>query len=241
MIDIHSHILFSVDDGARSIEESISILKDLKRAGYSSIILTPHYIKNSKYDSNREHNLKRLEVLKDEVKKNNLDINLYLGNEIYIDDDIISLLRDEEITSLNDSKYLLIELPMSGEYENYEDIFTDLIYRGYKVILAHPERYFAFQKDFNRVYELERIGVLFQSNIDSIIGGYGSNAKKMVKRLLKEHKLSFLATDAHRRKNPDNFLKAHKRALRYIDDEYYQELVEGNASKLLETKVMETI
>jgi protein-tyrosine phosphatase len=239
MIDIHSHLLFSVDDGAKSLEESIRILKELEQIGYTDIVLTPHYISESRYNSNKDTNLQKIGILKEEIKKENIHLNLYLGNEIFINDNILNLLKEREITALNDSSYLLIELPISGEYENSEDIFLELINLGYKVILAHPERYFSFQKNFNKVYELEQMGVLFQCNVDSLIGGYGANAKKMVKRLLKEHKVSFLATDIHHSKsNYDNFNKVYKKALKYISNEEYNELTNINPSKIIDNDII---
>ena len=115
MIDIHCHLLYSVDDGSKSIEESITILRSLKDLGYTDIILTPHYVKDSKQDRNVKNNSVLFNKLKDKVLEENININLYLGNEIYIDDDIMDLLNDKEITSLNDSDYLLIELPLTGD------------------------------------------------------------------------------------------------------------------------------
>ena len=234
MIDIHCHLLFNVDDGVKTIEESVTIIKDMYECGYSDIILTPHYISSSKYSSSKQENIKKINELKKILEKNSIPMNIYLGNEIYIDYDILDLLNEGEISSLNDSKYVLIELPMSGEFNGYIDVFSELINYGYKVILAHPERYYAFQKDFDKVYELDRIGVLFQSNLDSIIGGYGKNAKKMMKRLLKEHLLSFLATDIHHRKNDYNkWEKAHKKALKYINEDEFNKLVIDNPSKIV--------
>ena len=116
MIDMHSHLLFSIDDGSKSIDESIKILKNLAEVGYTDIILTPHYIEESKYSSNKKNNLSILKIMKEEIKKENIQINLYLGNEIFINDNIPKLLKEKEITTLNDSNYLLIELPMSGEF-----------------------------------------------------------------------------------------------------------------------------
>ena len=201
MIDIHSHLLYGVDDGAKTIEDSISILSDLKDLGYTDVILTPHYIKDSHYDSTRSENLKRLKVLREELQNNNININVYLGNEIYIDDDIEDFLNNNVISSLNDSNFLLIELPMSGEYPNYKEIFNYLIKKNYNVILAHPERYMAFQKDFSKIEELSEIGVYFQCNIESIVGRYGKTAKKTIKKILKAHKINFLATDIHHNKD----------------------------------------
>ena len=234
MVDIHNHLLYGIDDGSKSIEESIDVLKDLEQVGYTDIILTPHYITDSRYDSSRDNNLERLEILKKEVKENNININLYLGNEIFIDDNIYELLKEDLISSLNDTDYLLIELPLSGEFSGYLEVFKYLIQKGYNVILAHPERYISFQDDFNKIYELENIGVYFQSNIDSLVGKYGPKAEEMIIRLLKENKLSFLATDIHSKKHDYNIWKlAKNKALRYVTEEVYNVLVNENPSQLV--------
>lgn len=234
MIDIHSHLLYGVDDGSKSIEESVSIIKHMGEIGYTDIIITPHYIKDSHYNSSRSNNLILLDNLKKALSNENIDVDVYLGNEIYMDDEIDELLEMGEISSLNDSNYLLIELPMNGEYEGYVDIFEHLIGIGYKVILAHPERYLSFQKDFNKIYELEEIGVYFQSNIESILGSYGKGAIKTVKRLLKEKKISFLASDIHHRKHDyGKFLMARKKMRRYLSDFDFELLLKKNPSKIL--------
>jgi protein-tyrosine phosphatase len=168
------------------------------------------------------------------LNQNGIDLQLYLGNEIYMDDDIYDLLKKGEIYSLNGTEYLLIELPMDGEYNGYEEVFRDLISRGCKIILAHPERYLSFQKDFNRVYELEKMGVFFQSNLDSIIGRYGDGAKVTIKRLLKEKKIAFLATDIHHKKHDyASWDTAKKEILKYISIEEFNTLVNKNPSKLI--------
>lgn len=234
MIDIHSHLLYGIDDGSKSIEDSIDIIKNMHDIGYTDIILTPHYIKDSNYSSPRSNNLKLLRELKAALKENNIDINLYLGNEIYIDLDIYDLLQDDVISSLNDSRFLLIELPMSGEYDNYIDIFEHLINEGYKVILAHPERYIAFQNDLSKVDELEEIGVYFQSNLESILGSYGKGAVKAVKKLLKQKKIAFLATDIHHKKRDyAKFEKAKKKIRRYLSEEELNILLVENPSKII--------
>ena len=234
MIDIHSHLLFGVDDGSRTLEESVHVIKKLSEVGYTDIILTPHYINDSTYVSTREENLDVLKRLKVGLIRNNVNVNLYLGNEIYIDSDIIKLFKEGIISSLNDSKYLLIELPMSGENEIYYDVFLDLINMGYKVVLAHPERYISFQKDFNKVYELKEIGVLFQCNVGSILGDYGSHAKKTIKRLLKEHLITFMGTDIHHKKENYNFAeKAKKKFSKYLTEDEINDIFENNARKLL--------
>lgn len=234
MIDIHNHLLYGIDDGSKTIEESIDVLKDMEKCGYTDIILTPHYIDGSRYSNNRDNNLERLNILKEEVKKNNISINLYLGNELFMDDDISDLLTNNQISSLNNTKYLLIELPMSGEYPGYQEEFKDLIDKGYKVILAHPERYLTFQDDYDLIYELLDMGILFQCNIDSLIGKYGPYAQEMIIRLLKEGRVSFLATDIHHKKHDINaWSYAKKNALKYITENDFDILTRVNPSHLI--------
>ena len=233
MIDIHSHLLYGIDDGSKSIEDSVEIIGELSKIGYTDIILTPHYISHSKYSSSRDNNLILLNNLKSALNKKNIKVNLYLGNEIYINHHISDLIESGEISSLNDSKYLLIELPMDGEY-NYIDVFEDLIYDGYKVVLAHPERYHAFQRDFEKIYELEEIGVYFQCNIESILGSYGKGAIKMVKRMYKEKKVSFLATDIHhKKKDYGKFDIAKKKIRKYLSSDELDDLLVKNPSKII--------
>lgn len=234
MTDIHCHLLYGIDDGSKSIEESVDVLRDLEQYGYKNVILTPHYIKDSNYNSKASENFKRLKILREALVQNNVNIKLFLGNEIYMDDDIYDLLRNREIYSLNGTEYILVELPMSGEYPNYEEVFKDLISKGCKVILAHPERYLSFQKNFDYIYELEKIGVFFQSNIDSLVGKYGEAAKTMIKRLLKEKKIAFLATDIHHKKHDYKVWdEARDIALKFISAEEYNILVNVNPSKLI--------
>ena len=234
MIDIHSHILFDTDDGAKTIEESIEILKGMNKCGFDSVILTPHYIKNSAYNCTAVKNWEKFQALKERLKSENFSMNLFLGNEIFIDDDILELLKKHYIIGLNNSEYLLIEIPMNGKYEGYKDIFYLLIRNGYKIVLAHPERYLSFQQDFNKIYELEKIGVYFQCNLGSIVGKYGEAAEKTIKRILKERKLSFLATDIHHPKqNYQEWKKAKDIALKYISEDEFNILVEKNPKQLL--------
>ena len=235
MIDIHNHLLYGVDDGVKTIEESIDVLKDLYKEGYTDIILTPHYIKNTSYASTISDNYKKLKKLRTKLKEENIDINLYLGNEIFIDDDIYDELTIGRASTMNGTRFILVELPMSGEFEGYIDLFKYLIEKGCKIILAHPERYLKVQDNYEIINELESIGVYFQSNLDSLIGGYGESAMKTVIRLLKDKKISFLATDIHRKKhNYNKWVKAKKVALEYISEDEYNRLTNVNPRELIQ-------
>lgn len=234
MTDIHSHLIFGVDDGSRTLEESLSILQDMEKEGYENVILTPHYIKGSKYNSTKSQNEKKLELLKAACKENNININLYLGNEIYINENIYEMLKSGEISSLNNTSYLLIELPLSGIYKDYKEIFSYLISKGYKVILAHPERYVTFQEDFEKIMELWKMGVYFQCNLDSLIGKYGEGAKKTIKKMLKRKKVAFLATDVHHKHKDYKLIEAKKIALKYLTLKELDILINKNPSQLVD-------
>ncbi len=234
MKDLHSHILMGIDDGSKSIEESIAILKKAKKAGVTDIMLTPHYIKNSKYNYNNKEKGKLLEKLKRRMKEEDLNINLYLGNEIYIDEDIIKLIKEDEIHSLNNTKYLLVELPMMSELNDANEIFFELIRKGYRIILAHPERYTYIQEDISKLDEFIKMGVLMQGNYLSLYGKYGDKAEKTLKQLLKEKKVQFLASDIHHDKNEYHLEELEKYLYKIVKDkEMIKDLLERNFDKVI--------
>ena len=112
MIDLHSHILYGIDDGSKSLETSLEILSIAYTGGVTDIVVTPHYIKDSKYQANNTKKLELLNNLKQELKIRNININLYLGNEVYITEGIPELIKTD-ISTINNSKYLLMEFPMA--------------------------------------------------------------------------------------------------------------------------------
>jgi protein-tyrosine phosphatase len=233
MIDIHSHLIFDVDDGSRSLEESINILSMMYEAGVTDMIITPHYIIDSKYMSSKDINEDKLKQIKEELNKRNINMNLSLGNEIFIDNKIFEYLKDNKVSTLNNTKYILVELPMSGIYEGYLDILYSLVHKGYKVILAHPERYISFQKDFNKVYEVLELGVLLQSNYGSILGDYGLGSKRMIKRLMKEKLITYFSSDIHRLRSSNFIARAKSKMKKYYSYEEINDLTNNNMRELI--------
>ena len=198
MIDIHSHILPCIDDGARSMLESINILSNASLNGVTDVILTPHYIDESIQVCNNKEKFDLLKKLREEVNKNNININLYLGNEVFISNNVIDLLKNREIYTLNGSRYLLMEFSM-GYYPNeIDDVLDSLFKFGIIPVIAHPERYIYLYNNIDFFKYLVDRGCLLQCNIGSLFGEYGKSAKKMVKLLLKNNLVSFFASDIHR-------------------------------------------
>lgn len=231
MIDIHTHILPGVDDGAKTIDESLKIIEYLKKVGITDIVLTSHYIKNTNYTSNRKEREQLFHELKEQ--SSNMGINLYLGNEVYLTEDILDLLEQEEIVTLNDTKYMLVELPLTGYLNNLPNILCKLFDSGIVPIIAHPERYHFLQKNKERVKELLEFGCLLQCNIDSITGKYGKKAKKLMKWLLKKDLVEFVATDTHYVEKKRKLKKSLRKLKRFVGKKKLKELIKENPLKML--------
>ena len=237
MRDIHSHIMYGIDDGASTKEESLSILKKAYDEGITDIVLTPHYINKSKYDCNNKKKQKILNELKKELKKDNIGINLYLGNEVMIDRDIITLIKKDEVATINKSKYILVEFPMNSEEKDSINIMFELIRKGYLPILAHPERYSYVRKHPEKIDKYIEMGVLLQGNYLSLFGKYGKEAKKFLKKLLKQRKITILASDIHKERNKHR-IKRLKRKLMWLirDKDYIEKILDTNFIKIIKNK-----
>lgn len=233
MIDIHSHILPGVDDGARTLTDSVEIIRELAGIGVTEMIATPHYMNETQFVSPYRENCKLFERLKQVLADEGIGVRVYLGNEIYIDDEILSLLKAGKVSGLAQSKNLLIELPLNEEFPNYEDVFLDLLNRGFQVILAHPERYTLVQNDIGVAEQLHEMGVLLQGNLGSIMGKYGSGAKKTIKKLVKEKLIFAFGTDTHHCGGGEQLKLAEKKLAKYYNEAELEKVLVGNARKIL--------
>ena len=241
MIDIHNHILPNIDDGSKSFEESINILKQAYESGVTDIIVTPHFILGSSYSSKVKDNETILKELKNKLKLENININLYLGNEIFVENNMLELLKNKSATSLNKSRYVLFELPMNNNFKGLKDLLFNLQVNGYIPVIAHPERYYFLKENPKRIEELIEAGALFQSNIGSLFSRYGKEAKKTLELFLKHHMITFLSSDIHH--ETDTFyedIPRLKKILRnIISEEYMEELLTTNGKKLLQNERIE--
>lgn len=197
MKDLHSHIMYGIDDGAKTKEESIALLTNAYQNGITDIVFTPHYIKDSIYNADNQEKTKILLQLEKELSARNININLYLGNEVYIDENLVSLYKEKYISTINHSRYILIELPLNTKFSLLDDVIQNLRENELIPIIAHPERYHTYYKDFDFFAQLLQKGCLLQGNIGSLYGKYGTKSKKMLKELLKRKMIHFLASDIH--------------------------------------------
>ena len=229
MIDFHSHILPQTDDGSISIEETIDILKEAKQVGFTKVISTSHYLEGY-YESNENERTELLE----KIKQENTEIELYLGSEIYVSENMIDFLKEKKASSINNSRYVLFELPMGNETMLAKEMIYRLIENNYVPVIAHPERYSYVQDNPEYVKELLEMGAMFQSNYGSIIGLYGKKAEKTVKKLLKENLIQFMGSDVHREEHVYIYIpKILKKLRKIISEEKLEEITEINPQKVL--------
>ena len=227
MIDFHTHILPNIDDGSKSVEETFNLIKEAETAGFDTIISTSHYMEEYFETSNEEKRI-WINTLNQKLKEQNINVQLYLGNEIFINDHIVEGITENKIYTLNNSKYLLFELPFHNQILGLADIVYEMKVQGYIPILAHPERYSYFQENYKLVDELKEEGLLFQCNYASILGFYGKEAEKLLKYMLKNEYVDYLGTDIHHINKTyvtDNFKKIEKMFNKIASKEYYQEII----------------
>jgi protein-tyrosine phosphatase len=233
MIDIHSHILAGIDDGAEALEDGLAIVRELVSQGVTEIIATPHYIDETIYVSPKQKNQRLLTQLKKALKDEKIDVELYLGNEIYICNRIDNLVESGQIATMNGSEYILVEFPMSEKFPSYEDILHDLILKGYKVILAHPERYIITQDDFSILERLVEMGVLLQCNTGSFIRQYGKHAEKLAVKLAKKRMIFALGSDIHHTRKRNEIELAIKKLKKYYSEDDLEQILDKNPRKII--------
>ena len=207
MIDMHSHIINGIDDGSKSIEMTINMLKKAELSGTTDIIATPHFMRG-RFEVEYNEVLKKVEELKEISRENNIDINIYAGQEVYYSRKLLEYYNDKIIGTINNSKYMLIELPML-EFNIEEVINTiyELQIRGITPIIAHPERYKPFIKKPSMINALIKEGMLFQLNAGSIAGDFGKDVKKTATKYLEYNIYSVIGSDAHRDRGRDTDIK----------------------------------
>lgn len=199
MIDIHTHILPNIDDGARNIEETFNLIKEAQEAGFEKVVLTSHYMEGY-YETDSKEREVWLNAIYQNLGAKNINVELYLGNEIYMSENIINLLEDGKASTINETSYVLFELPLNVEPLNLYDIIYQMQQFKIVPILAHPERYEFIKSDPILIYDLIKKGVLMQANYGSIIGQYGEKTKMMVTKLLENNMIHMLGSDVHRPK-----------------------------------------
>ena len=239
MIDFHTHILPNIDDGSRSIDETFNLIKEAKEVGFDGIILTSHYIENF-YETDVPERDVWVKAISENLGAKGIDTDLYLANEIYISENMMGLLEQRKASTINNSCYVLFELPLNEEPLNLYDVIYSLQENKLIPILAHPERYSFVQKEPELIYDLIEKGCLMQANYGSIIGQYGVKAEYIVKKFLENNMIHFLGSDVHRQNSIYPKIPfALEKIREIVGEEKLEELTTINPKLVLANKKIE--
>lgn len=209
MIDIHTHVIPFVDDGSPSLEASLEMIKHELSVGVTEIVCTPHHI-FGRYTKSIEEIKYNFDLLVKAVAQEKLPIKLYLGQEICYThrEDIIAMLENKQLLTLNNTKKVLLEFSFKREPEDVQEIIYNFRVKGYQVIVAHVERY--EWMTFAKVIAMRAEGALIQSNSGALIGQTTWKEKRFVKKLLKHGLIDIIASDTHSFR-PSTLGKAYKK------------------------------
>ncbi len=238
IIDIHTHILPNVDDGSDSIDKSIEFIKNSIGEGVETIFLTPHYM-YGKYISSNEETSKQFDKLVAEVKKRNLDIQMFKGAEVYTDMNYVDLIEEEKLT-LGESNYVLFETSLNSSSSDINEFVFALQRKGYRPILAHPERYSSVHSNSKILEDLMYRDVLLQINASSLLGLYGKKVKQVAWKLLHKGYAHFIASDEHCRVENDSLKEAYDKVVDHIDEFTANLLFYKNPLKIVQNKPIST-
>ncbi len=232
--DIHSHIIPFVDDGTSNYEDAVRMLKEETKNNVDKIILTPHYHK-SVFETSQGIIKFEFENLKKKINEENLNIKLYLGQEIYVSKriNIIDKLENNEVLTMNGTKYILVEFSTKDEYDVCELVYT-LGLRGYIPIIAHIERY-PYLRELETIEEIKRLGGLLQINASSLTGKEGATCKKVAIALLKKGFVDFVSSDIHSFRE-NEMQKVYNFICKKFGVTYAEQLFYLNANRIIETK-----
>lgn len=211
-VDIHSHILPSIDDGAKSWNETFELLKRMRDLGICNFILTPH-IMEGVWENTSEIILTKLEELKSRLMSEGIhDVNIRAAAEYMLDANFMKLVKMKDLLTLKCDK-VLVEMSYINPPLNLYEMLFDLQIAGYQPVLAHPERYSYYHQSFEEYDKLKEAGCLFQMNLLSLSTYYGKAVQKTAKRLLKENKIDFVGTDIHHHRHLDAIESINNSAL----------------------------
>lgn len=232
LVDIHTHILYGVDDGAKNISEAMGLLEEEQEQGVDHVVLTPHY--GPKFGHPDTEVLKdHFAAICEKSQRYYPEIKLYLGSELYYQQETISDLKDGKALTMNGTRYVLVEFATSDSYSNIYRAIQSFVYAGYIPIIAHVERYKAIFGYVDKIVELIEIGAYIQVNAESLIGGIFDKRASFCKKIVKEGLVHFLGSDCHdfRTRKPNM-----EQAAKVVLKKQAAQILDENPRKMLEGK-----
>jgi protein-tyrosine phosphatase len=202
-VDIHSHVLPGIDDGAKKIEDSKILLESMIKFGFSKVITTPHTMKNV-WDNTNSTIKKACQEVQDKLPNLSNQVAIHAASEYFLDENLMQLVQKEKLLTLKDN-FILVEISyLNPPIQLYELLF-ELQLKGYQLVLAHPERYTYFHAHKKEFAKLKKAGCLFQLNLLSTIGYYGKDVTESADYLLKENLYNFVGSDIHNKNHIASF------------------------------------
>ncbi|MDL5049245.1 hypothetical protein QQ054_24840 [Oscillatoria amoena NRMC-F 0135] len=196
LVDIHSHLLPGLDDGVKSLDESGQLIREFETMGYRKLITTPHIISDS-YRNTPEVILSKLAELKSYLAEREINVQVEAAAEYYLDEELVQSVEHSKPLLTFGTDYLLFETNFMVEPLNLKEFIFTLTTRGYKPVLAHPERYVFLQQNPEKLEDLINRGVLFQLNINSLTGYYSKPAQTLARKLIENKWIHFVGSDCH--------------------------------------------
>lgn len=239
MFDIHSHILYGVDDGSKSLEQSVEMAKIGSSLGFTDIIATPHYIGNTKFNSNRTANSGLVADLQEKIVDMNLPTTLHLGNECFLESNLVDALINKKVAPIANTSYVLLEVPRNQTlFSSLIQFIFELQLKGYLVILAHPERYDFVIEDIDTLKELIKRDVLIQLNLPSLVGLYGHEVQDTARKMIEYNMVHFIGSDAHNEKGYERAGKALHILKKSVSKNVFEEITVSNPKAILKGNIL---
>jgi len=201
--DFHSHILYGLDDGAKTIEDTQSLINSLTDIGFDELSASPHTTPLV-WENTKDGILAQYEKVKTEIPELAQQVKLRTASEYLMDESFLQRMQSEKLLTIKDD-YVLVEMSYINPPMGLYDILFQLKSEGYQPVLAHPERYNFYKNDFASFQRLKKAGCLFQMNVLSVTGYYGDGIAEVADYLLKENMYDFAATDVHHHKHIEAF------------------------------------
>lgn len=198
--DMHSHLLPGIDDGLKTVEESVSFINELYNIGYRKLICTPHIISDI-YPNSPETIMPKLELVKDAIRKKGINMDIEAAAEYMVDMDMEKLIMEDKPLLTFGKDLILIEMSFVAPSANIEQVIFQLKLKGIQPILAHPERYSYYHNDFGKFTHYLDLGCLLQVNLLSLLGYYGKPVKQIADKLVNHGMVDLLGTDMHHEKH----------------------------------------
>lgn len=208
MTDVHAHLLPGLDDGPETTEEALTLIKNLNELGYKRLVATPHIMVDL-YPNTTDIILQTYRVFKQELEKHKIAIEFFCAAEYFMDEAFERHIEQDDLLALFE-KYVLIEMSTLAIFPRCHEYIFKLKTKGYIPILAHPERYTYFHREFERFENLKNMGCLFQANILSFQGYYGKKIKSVAFKLLEKNMIDLLGSDTHHQQHIKHLQKAFR-------------------------------